>query len=88
MRDLSDFVQESFDEILYKKKKQMRNGFDVKGERPLCLVPHRQFSQWMAQTVTPQGQTYYNELKKPSIEYFGFILVSSDVDEITFCIEI
>lgn len=88
MRDLSNFVAESFEALLYKKKQSMRNGFGAKGEIPLCLVPHRQFSQFMTRMMSAQGQTYYNELKKPSIEYFGFVLVSADIDEVMFCIEI
>jgi hypothetical protein len=87
-QDLSSFVQETFDELLYSKKEKVRNGFAIKGNKPLCLVPHREFSQFMQRMFTPMGCDKYHIEGKPSIEYMGFILVSSDIDKIMFCIEI
>ena len=87
-RDLTNFVQETFDELLYKKKVSMRCGFDIKGEKPLCLVPHRQFSQFMNSMFLRAGYDHYYKNPRPSIEYMGFILVSSDIDDVMFAVQI
>ncbi len=80
-------LQESFEELLYKKRAELRKGFDLKGDEMFCLVPHEQFSSFVKNKFNISGQ-YYMHTVNPAIEYFGFILVSAYVNEVKFVVEI
>jgi hypothetical protein len=87
-KDLSSLVEPSIEEILHDKKREMRSGFSAQGDKPLCLVPHREFAQLLNKLFNVGGCDYYNKSQKPSFEYFGFILVSAEIDKIMFAVEI
>jgi hypothetical protein len=87
-KDLTEFVAESFDEILFNKMKSMRRGFNIENNEPLCIIPHRKFDQFMSRMFARSGYDAYHSNPKPSVEFMGFILISADVDEIMFAVGI
>lgn len=78
----------TFEEVLHDKAREMRNGFSPKGKKCICLVPRREFHNFLERVFSRLGMDSYVNSAKPSIEYFGFILVNADVDEIMFVVEI
>lgn len=85
---LNNFTKLSFDEILYKKKHSMRSGFHIMGEKPLCLVPRQEYFEFLERMFNRNGLLHMAKHHNQKIEYMGFLLICSDIDEITFVVQI